>query len=625
MIPDLMPQVKTANLLIHFLQGTPEQISPYPFVPYPNRQNPDAEIYGMEREVPEAQGVPSRTIADFYKALRDCPDIRVHSVAIMRHGKMITESSFQPYSSGCPHMMFSLSKSVVGMAVGLAVKENLFSVDDKLVDLFPEIRPPFRSARFNNITVRHLLTMTSGVKYNEVFSITDRDWVKGFLSSDCLFEPGTAFYYNSMNTYILSALICKKSGMSLVDFLMPRLFSPLGIPKPRWETCPMGIEKGGWGLYLRSVDMLKLGQLYLQHGAWKKGNKKIQVIPEQWVIDSTSNWIPFQEGNRPTGYGYQIRRFPAKDAYQFNGVFGQYVVVLPARDMVIAITSGSGQLFHDSSLEIIEKFFGDQAEPLAEMPLPNDVMAVKKLLDVIDHLYAEPNHPKQTSSQEEPPQKGLSRLFHALKASPEPKHVPSIPPLAKTIPEGDFLLEDGFASLMPLILRSVTNNFPSSPKAVRFAFEPDLCRCTFLCGESEITIDAGLQTSAVRSWIQLGGEDYFIGSSAELTTDEEDRTVLKLYIHFLQTPCTRLMKFIFYKDGHKVFLRMDELPSVKTATEMLFGLVDSGSGSLKEITMEAISKNRLRQRAKEIMRPRVKGTLISDELEKSSEKNDVEI
>ena len=346
--------------------------------------------------------------------------------------------------------------------------------------------------------------------------------------------------------------------------------------------------------------------------------------PEQWVIDSTSNWIPFEEGNRSSGYGYQIRQFPAKDAYQFNGVFGQYVVVLPARDMVIAITSGSGQLFHDSSLEIIEKFFGDKAEPLAEMPLPNDVMAVKKLLDVIDYLYAEPTPKKQVPALEEPPQKGLSRLFHALKGSPKPKHIPSIPPLSKTIPAGDFLLEDGFASLMPLILRSVTNNFPSSPKAVRFSFEPDLCRCTFLCGESEITIDAGLQTNAIRSWIRLGGEDYFIGSSAELTTDEEDRTVLKLYIHFLQAPCTRLMKFIFYKDGHKVFLRMDELPSVKTATEMLFGLVDSGSGSLKEITMEAISKNRLRQRAKEIMRPRVKGTLLSDGLDRPSEGNDSE-
>ena len=138
-----------------------------------------------------------------------------------------------------------------------------YHVKIKIQGYFPDKNVLFRSPRINNITVRHLLNMTSGLKFNEVHSVVEKDWVRAILQSDCSFEPGTEFSYNSLNTYLLSAILCKKTGMGLVEYLTPRLFDPLGIHNVSWDVCPMGIEKGGWGLWLRTVDMAKLGQFYL--------------------------------------------------------------------------------------------------------------------------------------------------------------------------------------------------------------------------------------------------------------------------------------------------------------------------------------------------------------------------
>ncbi|MFR2561601.1 MAG: serine hydrolase domain-containing protein [Anaeromassilibacillus sp.] len=139
--------------------------------------------------------------------------------------------------------------------------------------------------------------MTSGLKFNEIHSVVEKDWIRAILQSDCSFEPGTEFSYNSLNTYLLSAILCKKTGMGLVEYLTPRLFGPLGIHNVSWDVCPMGIEKGGWGLWLRTVDMAKLGQFYLQRGRWMVDGKEKQLLPEDWVIESTKMDTPTREGD----------------------------------------------------------------------------------------------------------------------------------------------------------------------------------------------------------------------------------------------------------------------------------------------------------------------------------------
>ncbi len=597
---DLFSQMKTVDLLLKFLRGDMQHITPYPFVPQKKKNIPQGNIGDLPHSTPETEGVPSAYIQQFFEELNACDEIHVHSVMLLRHGKVIAEGSFKPYFSGYPHMVFSLSKSITGMAVGMAVSDGLISLDEKVIDIFPEKGVMFRSPKINNITVRHLLNMTSGIKFNEVGSVVERDWVKAFLMSDCSFEPGTEFYYNSMNSYMLSAIVCKRTGVGLMEYLNERLFVPLGIHDVTWDTCPLGIEKGGWGLYLHIADMAKLGQLYLQGGHWTVNGEIKQLISEDWIRESTKTQTPTRDKDHASGYGYQIWNFGAKDAYQYNGVFGQYVIVLPACDMVVAITSGSQNLFSDCSCKIVEKYFGDQAAGLTGHALPNNIMALRSLKNTLENLYVIPD-----TAPKPQPVSGLGMFFSRFLHRGNHEEMPR---LAVGIDQKQYRLEKSFGTLMPLILQGVTNNFSGGINKASFAFEPGVCVITLNDGNDENVIRAGLDGVPRRGSVTLNEEVYAVGATALLTTDEDDRTVLKLYISFIETPCVRMMKFIFY--GEKLLIRFFELPSVAVASQMLLGLVGGNGNSMNKMLMDTIAQQRLAERVDTIMLPRAKGTLF---------------
>ncbi|MBW7573090.1 serine hydrolase domain-containing protein [Caproiciproducens faecalis] len=596
---DLLSQMKTVDLVIKFVRGDMRRITPYPFQPQKKKNTPKTDLGGIPASTPENEGIPSEYIEQFFEELSDSPDVRPHSVMLLRHGKLIAQGSFKPYSPAYPHMMFSLSKSITGMAVGIAIEEGLLSLDEKIIDIFPEKGVMFRSPRINNITVRHLLNMTSGIKFNEAGSFVEKDWVRAYLLSDCVFEPGSEFSYNSMNSYLLSAIVRKKSGMGLVEYLTPRLFAPLGIEDVDWETCPLGIEKGGWGLFLHIADMAKLGQLYLQGGRWEVEGQMKQLIPEEWIRESTRVQTPPRESGRPVGYGYQVWDFRASDAYQYNGVFGQYVIVLPKHDMVVAITSGSQNLFSDGSTELVEKYFGDDAEKIFDRPLPRNIRALRSLKDRLDSLYAVP---------ETAPKPRKTGLFSAFLQRFFPTKAEKLPLLAAGIDKREYRLGNSYGALLPLILQCVTNNFSGGITRVSFSFEPDLCKITLYDGNDENGILAGLDGVPRRSDVTLNGDVYTVGATAKLTTDEEDRTVMILYLSYMETPCLRVMKFIFY--GEKLLIRFYEHPTVEAATKMLFGLVGGSGNNIDKMLIDAISQERMAARVDNIMRPRAKGTVF---------------
>ena len=598
---DILSQMKTADLVAKFIRGDMQRITPYPFIPSKKKNEPKIGGYGLPVSTPENEGIPSGYIEQFFTELASCDRIRVHSVMLLRHGKVIAQGSFRPYTASYPHMMFSLSKSITGMAVGIAQSEGLLSLDEKVIDLFPEKGVLLRRPRINSITIRHLLNMTSGIKFNEVGSFVEKDWVKAFLLSDCVFEPGTQFNYNSMNSYMLSAIVRKKTGTGLVEYLTPRLFEPLGIENVNWETCPLGIEKGGWGLYLHIADMAKLGQLYLQHGRWNVGGGQKQLVPESWVEESTKIQTPPREGKPPIGYGYQIWKFGAKGAYQYNGVFGQYVTVLPQHDMVVAMTSGSQNLFADDSGEIIKKYFGDDAREIANHPLPKNSKALHSLKNRLENLYAiRETAPKPQAENR------LAALFRRFL----PRQAESIPLLAAGINNREYRLENSHGTLMPLILQCVTNNFCGGITRVAFAFEPNLCRIRLYDGSDENTITAGLDGTPRRCDITLNGDVYTVGATARLNTDEDSRTVLKLYLSFIETPCMRVMKFIFY--GDKLLIRFFEHPGVEASTKMLFGLIGGSGNSIDKMLVDALSQERMAARLETIVKPRAKGTVYGE-------------
>ncbi|MGD0206420.1 MAG: serine hydrolase [Verrucomicrobiota bacterium] len=305
----------------------------------------------LPRSAPEAQGVSSAEILDFLEAVGKSQH-EFHSFMLVRHGQVIAEGWWSPYAADLNHMLYSLSKSFTSTAVGFAVTEGRLKVEDPVISFFPNDLPLSSNENLAALRVKHLLTMSVGHAEDSTPLITKTDnWVKTFLAVPIANPPGSTFLYNSGASYMLSAIVQKLTGQKVIDYLGPRLFQPLAIEGMTWETCPRGINTGGWGLSIQTGGLAKFGQLYLQKGTW---NGK-QILPAAWVEEATTFKIqqPAAPGQDPEdakktsewhqGYGYQFWR-TRHDAYRADGAFGQYTIVMPDQDAVICITGESGSV-----------------------------------------------------------------------------------------------------------------------------------------------------------------------------------------------------------------------------------------------------------------------------------------
>lgn len=291
---------------------------------------------GLPRSTPEEQGVSSAGILSFLEAAkRDIGSL--HSLMVVRHGHVVAEGWWSPYDAEAPHSLYSLSKSFTSTAVGLAVAEGKLSVDDEVLKFFSDDAPSKPSNNLKAMRVSDLLRMSTG-QQTEPPRTPDKAWTKTFLEHPVPFKPGTHFLYNTSATYMLSAIVQKVTGETVLDYLRPRLFGPLGIEQPSWEASPQGISAGGYGLSVRTEDIARFGQLFLQKGKWQDK----QLVPESWIDAATARQT--SNGSNPhsdwdQGYGYQFWRC-RHGAYRGDGAFGQFCIVLPEQDAVIAITSG---------------------------------------------------------------------------------------------------------------------------------------------------------------------------------------------------------------------------------------------------------------------------------------------
>jgi CubicO group peptidase (beta-lactamase class C family) len=297
--------------------------------------------FTFPRSAPEAQGVSSAAILAFVEEAEQKLDA-LHSVMIVRHGQVIAEGWWEPYAADEPHMMFSLSKSFTSTAVGLAVADGKLNVDDPVLQFFPGEAPAEPSANLKAMRVRDLLTMSTGHHDEDIQKFpyqSDESVVKHFLARSVAHKPGTFFVYNTPASYMLSAIVQKVTGQPVVEYLQPRLFEPLGIVNPTWEASRQGVSMGGFGLSIRTEDIARFGQLYLQKGMWQGK----QLIPAAWVETATSRLM--SNGSSPSsdweqGYGYQFWR-SRHGFYRGDGAHGQFCLILPQYDAVIAITSGT--------------------------------------------------------------------------------------------------------------------------------------------------------------------------------------------------------------------------------------------------------------------------------------------
>jgi CubicO group peptidase (beta-lactamase class C family) len=297
----------------------------------------------LPRSTPEQQGVSSQAIIDFLdSAISDKNEF--HSFMFVRHGKVIAEGWWSPYRPELKHTLYSLSKSFTATAVGLAVQQKKLKVSDRVVSFFPELVPDTASQYLRELTVKDLLTMTVGQEPDPTRNVvTDSNWIRSFFSTPILYKPGTKFLYNSAATYMLSAIVTKVTGQTVFDYLTPRLLQPLGIENADWETDPLGNNTGGWGLRIKTEDIAKFGQLFLQEGKWKRK----RILSKKWVKEATTPKI-IQHPDLPKekrdssdweqGYCYQMWR-SRNNAYRGDGAFGQFCLIMPDQDAVIAITS----------------------------------------------------------------------------------------------------------------------------------------------------------------------------------------------------------------------------------------------------------------------------------------------
>jgi CubicO group peptidase (beta-lactamase class C family) len=351
----------------------------------------------LSKSTPEAQGVSSQGVIDFLDAAAKSRH-EFHSFVFLRHGKLIAEGWWNPYKPELKHTLYSTSKSFTATAVGFAVSEKKLTVNDKVVSFFPDQLPDTVSPYLADMTVRDLLTMTAGLDPDPTFSVVLRDsnWVKGFLALPVIHDPGTKFLYNTLATYMLSAIVQKVTGEKVIDYLTPRLFQPLGIEGMDWEQDPKGINTGGWGLRLKTEDMARFGQLFLRKGSW---NGK-QVLPAAWVEEATTAWID-QAPDAPQakkdssdwmqGYCYQMWRC-RNGGFRADGAYGQFIIVLPVQDAVVAITAETSDM--QDEINLVWQYL---LPAMHQDELPADDMAFASLSQRLSSLAISPPEKRNDS------------------------------------------------------------------------------------------------------------------------------------------------------------------------------------------------------------------------------------
>lgn len=333
----------------------------------------------LPRATPESQGVSSESLRKFIESA-NAKINSLHSFMLVRHGKVVAEAWWSPETPDKPHVLWSLSKSFTSTAVGLAVAEGKLSIDDRVMKFFPDDAPTDPSENLKNMRVRDLLTMSTG--HQDEAKLRDAShWAKAFLAHPVPHKPGTHFRYNTPATYMQSAIVQQVTGQTVVEYLKPRLFAPLGIADPVWDSSPQGVSIGGYGLYLRTEDIAKFGQLYLQRGQWHGQ----QLLPAEWIAQATSKQT--SNGSNPEsdwdqGYGFQFWRC-RHGAYRGDGKDGQFCIVLPDLDAVIAMTSNTSDMQAELNLvweEVLPAFH--------EQALPENTAAQKRLQELIAGLKA---------------------------------------------------------------------------------------------------------------------------------------------------------------------------------------------------------------------------------------------
>ena len=591
-------QLAVIEMVTNMILGKTGGISKVDFVPQKIRcPEPQSIVYEnpgqtFPRNTPESQGIHSEHLRNLVEELAYSPDTDMHHFMVLRHGNVICETDFAPYRKGIWHITHSMCKSITGMAAGLLIDEGKLDLSENIYKIFHDKGSTWAKIFRPEVTVENLMTMTSGVTFNESGIVSGNDWLESYLNAPVSEKPGTKFQYNSLNSYVLSAIITERTGMPMDEYLKPRLFDPLGITDYLWEKCPRGITKGGWGLFMQTEDMAKLGQLYLNKGKW---NGK-QIIPESWAEASVTKKVDSIEGTY--GYGYQLWMEERPGSFEYNGMLGQNVLIYPDVDMVIVTNAGNEELFQDNvMLNIIRKYF-----PVDWMPketLPENPIAYAKLQELTERLAGKRLKNDQYYNSALIIRKGgwkknsskyrvRERQTEIEKAQNQQIHL-----LTDLLDGTCYEMEQASVGLFPLVMQVMHNNMTDGISKINFYKKrtKELQQTLILCfqeGEESIELEMGWN-QYIENKLSIHGETYLVAVKGELSSDVDDNPVLKVEIVYLEEAMRRKLYVTFVKDTSASKLITPEYIEIKWYESPGKALIMEGMESITtEVTKHPI-------------------------------------
>lgn len=535
------------------------------------------------RSTPEEQGVESARIAQFITSVKRDGTLDPHGILILRNGCVIAEARFGAYDQRVWHITYSECKSVVGLAIGMLIDEGKLSLSDRLVDVMAKHTNLISRRTHKAITLRHLLTMTTGVAFNEAGTVTETDWVKCYMESAILAAPGEKFAYNSMNTYMLSAIAKEITDQGLSEYLTPRLFAPLGIENFYWEKCPKGIEKGGMGLYILPEDMAKIGQLVLNGGLWK-GER---LVSEEWISESTRAQIVTPDDLGDYNYGYQIWVGRTERSFLFNGMFSQNVLGYLDSGLLIVSNAGNNELFQQSNFyKYTATYFGNAV--FSAQPLPEDKRGRRALAEACAEAADCLSERRNLFSQ---------GLFDRRKAKSDLE-------LSQWVSGKRYLSWDAAAApvgLFPLFAQALQNNYTKGLSSLSFECREGQLYLIVSELDEDHALPVGLDGPAYAT-VNIHGETYDVGVTGKFTTDEDDTLTLKIRVSFLEMPNSRFLKIFFYDDYIRV--KWSESPGLPYLTGALDAFKEKSA--LVEMLVIKADEEVVRYRIQRMVEPELK-------------------
>ena len=534
---------RTVELLSGLILNPKPNPAVVPYAPQKTEISKREKMF-FKRETPENLGVSSIRLYRMLSELEAEERANIHTLMVLKDGAVISEAAAPGYDVNIAKLSHSMTKSIIGMAIGFLVDEGALSVSEKLVDIFPEI--DYLDQYFHEITVKHLLTMQTGVKISEAGSVTESAWCEAFFASKLSFRPGTEFKYNSMNSYVLARIVERRSGLGVMEFLKPRLFDPLGIDNVQWEIGPEGIEKGGWGIYLSTESWAKLGYLMLSGGSFF-GER---ILSEEWVKESSTAHAKTSEDLGDFDYGYQLWRARNGEDFLFNGMLGQNTWISPQNNVVVVLTSGNNELFQSSAaLDIVRKYLSS-----ASLSRPYDRGGVSLLREKEERFFESRRAVKPLVKR-----RGLRYFLGLRDPMPYDESFYSL--------FGSYRFPENNHGILPAFVRVMQNNYTGGIESISIEKSDTGILVTSKEGGVSYKFRAGLY-GYEENVVDFCGEKYMLSALAASEIDKDGAESFKIHLVFPELPNTRILVFTPHSDSRLRF-KMLEAPNQKLALPFL--------------------------------------------------------